>query len=373
MRAVAIVPGSGKPEIIDAPQPTVQQPGQALVKIVRVGVCGTDRELVAGEIGEAPPEQKRLVIGHEMLGRIESLGSGAAGLKAGELVVATVRRGCGRCPSCQLGDVDFCATGGYVEHGIKQLDGFMAEYVVDDARFLVPVPEELEAVGVLLEPLSVGEKALEQCLAILRRLPVPPGQVDLAWDGAWAKGLRALVAGSGPIGMLGAMILRAHGAEVIVADRSPDDTTAAGLIRRIGAQHLNSKGMAPDKIAKDLGPIDLIFEATGAAAFSWGLIDALGANGVCVLTGIPGGDKREELPAAALMRRLVLNNQAIVGSVNASRRSFERGVGDLARFRELWGDAVDQLITERVPLEKFLEAIDPPGAGGIKSVVELGG
>jgi glucose 1-dehydrogenase len=372
MRAVGLIPKTGKLEIIDVPQPAIQQPDQVLLQMLEVGVCGTDREIAHGAIGEAPPGDQHLIIGHESLARVAAVGSAVSAVSEGDLVVATVRRGCGRCPSCLAGAVDFCTTGAYIEHGIKQLNGFMTEYVVDGAEFLVPLPADLRQVGVLLEPLSVGEKAIEQALSVLRRLPRPPGRLDRPMEaGDWGVGLRALVAGSGPIGMLGAMILRAHGAEVTVIDRSDDTTPTSRMIAGIGARHINGAELPTEHIDDQLGQMDLIFEATGAAAFSFNLIDALGINGVYVLTGIPSGDQDETLPAASLMRQLVLNNQAVFGSVNASRQNFSQGVADLALFRQLWGATVDALITERVALERFMDAIDPPEKGGIKSVVEI--
>lgn len=373
MRAVGIIPQTTKLELLDVPPPTIQQSGQVLLKILQVGVCGTDREIAQGDVGEAPPEHEHLIIGHEMLGQIAAVGPNVRGFNEGDLVVATVRRGCGRCPSCLHGAVDFCTTGQYIEHGIKQLNGFMTEYVVDDAEYLVPVPAALRDVGVLLEPLSVGEKALEQSLRVLRRLPCPPGQLDRDMTAPdWGVGLRTLVAGSGPIGMLGAMILRAHGAEVTVIDRTDEESLTARLLKTIGARHVNGATVDIEKLDDDLGQVDLIFEATGAAEFSFNLIDALGVNGVYVMTGIPAGEKATALPAASLMRQIVLNNQVVFGSVNASHQNFVQGVADLARFRELWGgDMVKALITERVPLERYMEAIDAPEKGGIKSIVEI--
>jgi threonine dehydrogenase-like Zn-dependent dehydrogenase len=372
MRAVGIIPKTSRLELLDVAQPAIQLPGQVLLKILQVGVCGTDREIAHGEIGAAPPDVEHLIIGHEMLGQIAAVGAGVQGFREGDLVVATVRRGCGRCPSCLHGAVDFCTTGDYIEHGIKQLNGFMTEYVVDSAEYLVPLPAELRAIGVLLEPLSVGEKAIEQALRVLRRLPQSPGHPERAMDASdWGVGIRALVAGSGPIGMLGAMILRAHGAEVTVVDRADEDAFSSSLISAIGARHINGAAIETENIDDQLGQVDMIFEATGAAEFSFKLIDALGANGVYVMTGVPGGDQQASIPAASLMRQIVLNNQVLFGSVNASKQNFVQGVADLARFRALWGDTADRLITERVPLERYMDAIEAPEKGGIKSIVEI--
>ncbi len=370
MRAVALSSSQGTLGLIDVPRPTIKRPEQVILRVLEVGVCGTDRELARGNTGAPPPGHEHLIIGHEMLAEVVEVGTAVAAFKPGDLVVDMVRRGCTHCPSCLSGNADFCTSGDYIEHGIKQLDGFMTEYVLADANFLIPVHPDLRAVGVLMEPLSVCEKALAQAHTALSRFPCPPINVSLSRaDPGWAKGLRALVAGSGPIGMLGAMILLAHGAEVIVVDRSEEDTPSSRLLQRIGARHINGADVQTEHLDDLLGPINLIFEATGAPGFSFRLIDALGRNGVYVMTGIPH-EACTPLPAGTLMHDIVLYNQTILGSVNASKADFEQGASDLLRFRELWGDAINAVITLRVPLAEFMQAIEP-AQPGIKAVVEI--
>ncbi len=116
--------------------------------------------------------------------------------------------------------------------------------------------------------------------------------------------------------------------------------------------------------------MDFILEATGIAVLEFNLLDALGVNGIYVLTGIPGGDRPLELHGAELMRRLVLRNQVMLGSVNASRDHFKMAVADLIGAKHRWGDHVDKLITHRYRPEEFEEALRLHAADEIKSVIE---
>ena len=372
MRAIGLVPHKSDLQLYAVDQPTIQQPNQVLVRVLEVGVCGTDRELAAGHIGAAPPNEEKLIIGHEMVGEVAEAGAAVADFKPGDLVVATVRRPCGHCVQCDHGAVDFCASGEYSEHGIKHLHGFMAEYIVEDAAWLIPVPAELREIGVLLEPLSVSEKALEQARLAFQRIPYAP--VDPTGDMReqdWAKNLRTLVAGSGPIGMLGAMILKAHGAQVTVIDRSDEDTPSSRLLKTLGIDHINGNHIETMQIDQQLGQLDLIYEATGAPEFSFRLIDALGRNGVYVMTGIPG-EKEACIPVGKLMQAIVLENNAVIGTVNASRENFAQAVADLQLFQERWGATVKQIINQRVAMEDFAQAIEAP-EGTIKAVIEIHG
>lgn len=365
MRAIALKEPGRRLELIEAPKPALGGPDELLLRVLEVGVCGTDREIARGEVGELPSGCDHMIIGHEMLAEVVEVGSGVSSIAPGELVVSMVRHGCDACTPCLAGSVDFCASGGFVEHGIKQLDGFMAEYVVEKAAFCVPVPSALREIAVLVEPLSVCEKAFEQAIIALGRIP---GQVRRWEEAGWAAGLHGLVAGSGPIGMLGAMLLKAHGADVTVIDRSDEEAYSSRLLKEFGIAHINGANVVTEGLDDTLAPVDLIFEATGAAGFAFRLADALTSNGVYVMTGIPGGHADEAIPASALMRQIVLHNQTLLGTVNASKANVARAVADLERFQELWGDAVARIITLRVPLERFMEAIEPKERG-IKAVV----
>jgi glucose 1-dehydrogenase len=333
-----------------------------LVRVLEGGVCGTDRDIVAGKYGRAPAGRADLVLGHENLGTVEEVGGAVAGFARGDLVVATVRRGCGICRFCLAGRSDFCSSGKFTERGIGGADGFFAEFYVEKPEYLVPVPAELTSTAVLLEPLSVVGKALEEGNLVLdRREPTPGHAPDRA--------SRALVAGTGAIGLLAALCLRLRGWDVTAIDRH-DGTPAAVLLGQIGAIHRNvSSGWE----GIGTGAFDLVLEATGSAELDLRLIPALGPNGVLVLTGIPAADPAPvPLVAGPVLRTLVLNNQAIVGSVNANRSYFVRGAQDLNRFRSTFGSAlVDGLIGERRPLSDFAELLVDRPTGVTKSVLLL--
>lgn len=331
------------------------------MRVLECGICGTDRDIASGKYGTPPDGRATLVLGHENLGQVESIGEGVVGWTPGDLVVATVRRGCDRCRFCRSGRSDFCSTGLFTERGIKGQDGYIAESYVDRPDYLVHVPAELRAVAVLLEPLSVVEKAIDEGLTVLsRREPTREPPVGKP---------RALVAGTGAIGMLGAFRLRADGWEVVAVDRHGEDTPAAGLLKAIGARHLNVGGGLDEKA---LGRFDVVLEASGSAVLDLGLLPMLGPNGVLVLTGIPAADAPSfPIEGGRLLRDLVLLNQAIVGSVNANRSYFEAGVRDMVRFRAAFGGALDRVIGERIPLEGFARPLADRGAGAIKSVLTI--
>jgi threonine dehydrogenase-like Zn-dependent dehydrogenase len=203
MKAIAIVPGTAGARIVDRPEPTITNPVEVKVKVKRVGICGTDREEVSGGRADAPDGQKELIIGHEMLSQVVEVGSSVMRAKVGDFAVFTVRRGCGQCPPCLMGRADMCQTSNYKERGILGLDGYQTEFVVDKEEYIVSVPAELEAFGVLMEPLSIVEKGIEEALR-LQAVRSP----EAAVAPAWIVGTRCLVAGLGPVGLLACMVLR---------------------------------------------------------------------------------------------------------------------------------------------------------------------
>jgi threonine dehydrogenase-like Zn-dependent dehydrogenase len=368
MKAIAIVPGTTTVHLVDRPEPAVAAADDVKVQILRVGICGTDREEVSGGRATAPEGQKELVIGHEMFGQVVDVGQAVTRVKKGDYAVFTVRRGCGNCLPCAMNRPDMCRTGDYKERGIDGLDGYQTEYVVDKEQYIVRVPPELEPAGVLCEPLSVAEKAIDEAVALqVARLPDAPATPD------WLHGRRCLLAGLGPIGLLAALALRLRGAEVYGLDIVDADTARPQWLEAIGGQYVDGRQVPADKVDDSLGPMELIFESTGVASLEFNLLDALAANGVYVLTGIPGGDRPLEIPGAELIRQLVLDNQVMVGSVNAARGHFQMAVDDLAHGRLLWGDHVARLITGRHPYTDFGTALGKHPADEIKTVIEWRG
>ncbi|HEX5500028.1 MAG TPA: glucose 1-dehydrogenase, partial [Thermomicrobiales bacterium] len=322
MAAVAVYPGrAGSIHRTTLPLPT-PGPGQALVRVRRVGVCGTDQEIIHGQFGSPPPGSDELVLGHEALGEVEALDPAAEGVDVGDLVVCTVRRP-GGCVPCVSGQADMCADLEYTEYGIIGAHGFMVERFVMEPEHLIRVPAALEPIGILTEPLSVVEKALQQATLIQRRIP------------SWAP-RTAIVLGAGPIGILGTLLLRSRGMDVVTVARRPGPHAISRIIEASGARYAATRQQTLAEIAAGLPPVDLIFEATGVADLAFDAMEILGANGVLVLLSLTGGGEMKELPIARLNRSFVLGNKVMVGSVNSSREHFELAVADLGRFETLW-------------------------------------
>jgi len=369
MKAVAVVPSRREVNLIDVDQPKLTAPGQIKLRILDVGVCGTDREICTFQYGTPPAGSEYLIIGHESLGEVLEVGSRVSGLKPGDLVVTTVRRPCRHesCSSCVIDRADFCYTGDFVERGIKNHHGFMTEYVVDEARNMNLVPAALRSVGVLVEPLTIAEKAIEQIWSLQLRLPwACPHQKE--------KGMghchNAVVLGAGPVGLLGAMALVRQGFSTYVYSREKPPNAKASIVESIGATYVSAEDSSIDDLAAQVGNIDVVYEATGASQLSFEVIERLSLNGIFVFTGVPGRKAPIEVDTDRIMRNLVLNNQVVFGSVNASRANFQAAINDLAAFNQSWPKAVSGLITGRFPIEQYRELLQGP-AQGIKNVLSF--
>jgi threonine dehydrogenase-like Zn-dependent dehydrogenase len=365
MKAIALVPGTTHLSLVDLPEPSVMAPDEIKLKVLQVGICGTDREEASGGRAEAPAGKTELIIGHEMLGQVVEIGSAVTAVQPGDYAVFSVRRGCGHCSTCAVHRSDMCYTGDYTERGIKGRDGYQTEYVVDSEPYVVKIPGEMASIGVLTEPMSVVEKAMDEAIRVqTARLP------DTKDPQSWLRGKQALVAGIGPIGLLAAIALRLRGADVTGLGRQDRDTPRPSILARIGAKYVDERQVNPDALEEHFGQIDLIFEATGAARLEFDLLSVLGINGIYVLTGIPGGDRPINIEGAALMRQLVLKNQVMVGSVNASRKHFQTAVEDLGKARKTWNHTIDRIITHRFPCTEYAEALSLRSPDEIKTVLE---
>jgi threonine dehydrogenase-like Zn-dependent dehydrogenase len=244
----------------------------------------------------------------------------------------------------------------------------MTERVVEDEQHLNVVPAALRALGVLVEPLTIAEKALIQLWDVQERLPWGcPHEPSLGRGHC----RRALVLGAGPVGLLGAMALRAHGFETIVYARESAPNAKAELVEKIGAAYVSSQQAAPEELARRFGAIDVVYEAAGASKLAFDTMQAMGPNSVFVFTGVPGRKAPISLDADRWMRDLVLKNQLVFGTVNAGRDAFEAAIRDLARFRSLWPDAVARLVTGRFPVEAHRELLLGKPSG-IKNVIRFG-
>jgi threonine dehydrogenase-like Zn-dependent dehydrogenase len=365
MKAIAIAPGIAGSRIVERPEPAITTPDEVKVKVIRVGICGTDREEVSGGRADAPDGQKELVIGHEMFGQVVGLGSSVTRVKMGDFAVFSVRRGCGECASCLMGRADMCQTGKYRERGIRGLDGYQTEFVVDKEQYVVRVPAELEAVGVLMEPLSIVEKAIDEAVRLqIVRCP------EAATTPDWIFGRRCMVAGLGPVGLLACTVLRLRGAEVYGLDVVDSTSSRPKWLNVIGGHYVDGRQVPADQVQKHVGSMDLILDASGIAALEFNLLDALALNGVYVITGIPGGDRPLQIAGAELVRQLVLDNQVMLGSVNAARGHFQMAVDDLSQAQLRWGAHLTALITNRYPFSQFGELVNHHSQDAIKEVIE---
>ncbi|HSB55717.1 MAG TPA: glucose 1-dehydrogenase [Gemmatimonadales bacterium] len=338
MRAVAVMPGKpGSVHLATMPRPAVADvPGGrgVLVKVLRVGVDGTDKEINAAEYGAAPEGFDFLVIGHESFGRVEAVGPKVTELAVGDYVVATVRR-----PGHSIYDVigtnDMTTDSVYYERGINLRHGYLAEYYVDDAEFMVRIPGGLKEVGVLLEPTTVVEKGIAQAYEIQRRLRV------------W-KPRKAAVMGAGTIGLLAAMALRIRGLDVTVFGLERRPYLNSDLIEALGARYESTRDLTVMEGAGKHGPFDLIFEATGYSPIVFESMQALAKNGVLVLSSVTGGDRMVSVPADRINLDFVLGNKVMVGTVNANREYFETGVKDLATCEAQYPGWLARLLTHPV-------------------------
>jgi threonine dehydrogenase-like Zn-dependent dehydrogenase len=348
MKAVTVQPGvAGSVRFEEVPEPD-QSTGSILVEAVAVGICGTDVEIASGAYGWAPPGRDRLILGHESLGRGGDAGP-AKCQRPGDLVVGIVRRPDPvPCPNCAVGEWDMCRNGQYTERGIKQIDGFMSERWRIEPGYYTKVDPSLGLLAVLLEPTTVIAKAWELVAAMRARAFWIPRQV--------------LVTGAGPIGLLAAMVGVQNGLDVHVLDRVTEGAKPQ-LVHDLGATY-HSGAIA------DLGfEPDVVIECTGVGPVIVDSMLKVGSGGVLCLTGVGSGGPGSGLSPADVAKGLVLQNNVIVGSVNANRRHFYRAAEALAAADRAW---LAQLISRRVPPADIADALqrDPDD---IKVVVDFGG
>src|SRR5581483_7967460 len=320
MKAIAVIAGKPnsvhlravqKPKVSDIPN------GRGvLVKVLRVGVDGTDKEINAAEYGAAPQGDDYLIIGHESFGVVEEIGPNVTELQVGDYATATVRRP-GTSIYDKIGMYDMTTDDTYFERGINLRHGYLTEYYVDDPEYIVKVPDGLKDVAVLLEPLTVVEKGITQAFEIQRRLKV------------W-RPRRAAVMGAGTVGLLATLVLRLRGLEVTTFGLTPRPYLNSDLIEALGARYETTNNVPVREAGARFGPFDLIFEATGASAVAFDSMLALGKNGVLVLSSVTGGNRAISVPADRINLEFVLGNKVMVGTVNANREYFEIGVQHMA-------------------------------------------
>ena len=369
MKGVGVVPSERALRLIDHPEPAITAPNELKIRTIEVGICGTDREICTFAYGQPPASNDYLLLGHECLGEVVEVGAAVKNFKAGDLVVPSVRRPCAdpSCIPCREGRQDFCRTWTFTERGINQIHGFMTEMFVEEEQFLTPVPADLRDVAVMAEPLTIAEKGLTQAWQVQKRLNWEHDNRDGNGRG---YGRNAVVLGAGPIGLLGAMKLLIEGFRVSIYSRSPKPNFKADIADAIGATYISSVTTTVDDLGQQIGNIDLIYEAVGEGAISFDLMRVLGINGVYIFTGIPAMKAPIPVHADNLMRNIVLKNQAIVGTVNASPQAFIDAIRDLGEFKKRWPKQLAALITGRHTIDGYRELL-VGRAQGIKNVIEF--
>lgn len=335
MKAVAVTPGKpNSVHLAELPKPRVDDiPGGrgVLVRVLKIGVDATDREINEAKYGAAPPGYDFLVLGHESFGVVEAVGSNVRNLKPGDYVTATVRRPGGSIYD-QIGTSDMTSEEVYYERGINLLHGFLTEYYVDDAEFIVRMPEGLKHLHVLAEPMSCATKAVQQAFEVQRRLRVWRPQV-------------AYVMGAGQIGLLTTLVLRLRGLEVYTLARGEGPSLKSEIVEAMGAHYISTRQTPLEAMPAKVGKADLIIDATGSSAIAFGCMQLLGHNGVLVWTSVTGGLQHTEVPSDKVNLDWVLGNKLLLGSVNANREHFEMGIKDMALGEVMFPGVIQRILT----------------------------
>lgn len=320
------------PTLNDQPHPHVcliPEGRSVLVRVLQIGVDATDREINEGKYGNAPKGFDYLILGHESFGQVVAVGPRVTEFQAGDLVSCTVRRP-GKSLFDDIGRNDITSQDEYYERGINLCHGYLTEYFVDDAEYMVKVPPNLKHLGVLAEPASVCAKAIEQAYLAQTRLQV--------WNPK-----RAFVLGSGQIGLLATMMLRLKGLDVFTVARAPGPHRKSEIAEAYGAKYISTQDMSMHDLARKVGPPDLIFEATGSSQIAFQAMEVLGNNGALIWTSVTGGQEQVIVPGDSINLKWVLGNKLLVASVNGNRKHFETGIKDLAH-----GEAQFPGVTERI-------------------------
>lgn len=355
MKAITITPlKKNSQRLIQVDKPTIKE-NEVLVKVLQAGVCRTDLEIVDGLYGQTPADSNYLIMGHESIGKIAEVGASVNSFNIGDLVVRTVRRPCPeKCLNCKNSQNDMCLTGNYTEIGIKGIHGIMSEYYAENPRWLVSVPKQHQNIGVLLEPLSFVEKVIDQTLK---------AQTRMYWD---LKS--AVVMGSGPIGILAAMVLRTMDVKTSVLARSRAGNLKSVIVEETGAKYYSTNKYGIEELVHRIGKTDLVIETTGYSPMVLEGLKFLNTNGVLCLTSITGDDRFRTIDISKININLVLNNNLILGVVNANYQNYVRGVERFSEFENRWPGLTRKLITKTVHCLDYQEAFQK-NSDDIKKVI----
>ncbi|MCA1624799.1 MAG: glucose 1-dehydrogenase [Acidobacteria bacterium] len=351
MKAIAVTPRQkdtvrlvemDKPKVADIPN------GRGvLVEVLRVGACGTDREINNGEYGVAPEGFDFLILGHENLGRVAEIGENVKEFAVGDFVVASVRRP-GKSIYDLIGEQDMTTDDEYFERGISRLHGYMAEFYSESADWLVKIPPAIVEIAALLEPLSIIEKGISQAFETQERMKI------------W-RPKTAAVFGTGTVGLLTALAFRLRNLEVHAFGKDKrEGYFNADLLEEIGVTYDSTMEISTADSVKKYGEYDVIFECTGYSPIAFEAMQALNQNGVLILSSVTGGDRKiDQVPADKINQQFVLGNRLMFGTVNANRQHFEMGVKDLALSEAMYQGWLNKMLTHKVEgLENFGKLFD---------------
>ena len=333
MKALTIIPGKANTASVqDVAEPALQE-GSILVRALELGICGTDFELTSGEYGWAPPGSDHLILGHESLGRVEEAPADGK-FKKGDLVVGIVRRPDPEpCLACGAGRWDMCRNGKYTERGIKERNGYGSEFWRIEPDYAIPLAAELRDVGVLMEPASVLAKCWDEVKLVGERSPFQPKSV--------------LITGAGPIGLLAALMGAQQGLDVHVLDRV-ESGAKPELVQKLGGKYhtgaISGIGICPD----------VIIECTGVASVIVEAMSQLGNYGILCLAGVSSHGQPVSVDIGRINRNMVLDNQVIVGSVNANRKHYEMAGEALKKADRNW---LSRLLTRRESIDDWKKVL----------------
>lgn len=378
MLAVGLVKGEKGARDFETTVPQVTMPTDVLVKVKEVGLDGTDFNILRYGLYDIGTGRDNMTLGHEMSGVVEEVGSAVRSLAPGDPVTVTVRRGCGQCHPCLHNQSDMCMTGLYTERGIHKLDGFLTRFVVDQEQYVVKLPRQLVSLAVLVEPLSIVEKGVEQIRIIQSRLPWSCPHPEHTFSSPdWGACRVGLVVGAGPLGILASALLRLAQLRTYVTDVVAEDNPKITLVKLVGARYVDGRGKTANDIisacGKDGSALDVIFEASGAAAIAVELVNYMSRSSIYIMTGIPRGDLMLQVDAAQLVRQMVRYNQVLVGSVNSNRRHFEMALRDLGEMEFRYPGMARGMLTHRFSLEDYRKAFDTAisDPNHVKTVIEV--
>jgi len=338
MKAIAVYPGQkNSVHLEDIPRPSVAQVPDGkgvLVKVLKVGVDATDREINEALYGNAPTGDKHLVIGHESFGKVVEVGPNVRRIRPGDYVTATVRRPGGSIYDL-IGTNDMTSEETYYERGINLRHGYLTEYFVEEEEYIVRVPQGLRHLHVLMEPMSCAAKAVFQAYEAQRRMKV------------W-RPQRAFVMGAGQIGLLATLVLRLKGLEVYTCARSKPGTLNSQIVEGLEGNYVSTQETPLEKLVEKVGKADLIIESSGSSEMAFNAMHLLGHNGVLVWVSITGGKKVHQVTSDKINIDWVLGNKLLLGSVNGNREHFEMGIRDLALGEMMFPGVLQKILTNPV-------------------------